>query len=356
MSQKVIDLLPGKVKKATGEVGIEIEMEGENLSLYGNTMYWRQEADNSLRGESMEYVLHKPVKRELVSETLIDLQKDLPHAVFNPSDRCGVHIHINYQQNTLDQVINAACLWLILEDVLVKWCGEDREGNLFCLRGKDADYQIQQLIHTNVNKDFVMFSNNEMRYAAQNLCSINKYGSIEYRSLRTPKNLAIIQDWVNILLSIKDAAVQFRNAKEIVEQFSAGSPVDFARRILGPQLEMVQCKGMKDMLYQGIRRIQDIAYADNLLQPMEKPKKDFNPFAKEWVIVDDFAPKPVLKKKLQEVHISHLRLLNEKEIEARDRYNIDPSMANLEAFDAVWKERKEYKKALEHAGYDLGGF
>ena len=148
----ILEMLLSPGHAVAGEIGIEIEMEGQMLPHIGSNT-WRSEADGSLRGESIEYVLKKPVAREQVAKVLTQLQDMLAKdgAVLEPSNRCGVHVHVNAQQYTFLQVMNIVVLYLMFEDILTKFCGQHREGNYFCLRARDAGRFVEQLIATMKN-------------------------------------------------------------------------------------------------------------------------------------------------------------------------------------------------------------
>ena len=124
---KIIEMYP--LRETDGEVGIEVEVEGQNLGFVERSNTWNVVGDGSLRGESAEYILRQPVHRKDIHEALAELQELIRHATIRTSDRAGVHVHINCQQLTFMQVINFASLYLIFEDILIKFCGEAREGN-----------------------------------------------------------------------------------------------------------------------------------------------------------------------------------------------------------------------------------
>ena len=142
-----------------------------------------------------------------------------------PSDRCGVHVHINMQQMTKKQVLNFAILYYILEDVLINYCGNDREGNLFCLRAKDAEFIIKmlQVFAQRINSagHFGRLIYPEYKYSALNFSALPKFGSLEFRSLKTPANVTKIEEWIKILLCVKDASLTFDNPPDICEVFSS---------------------------------------------------------------------------------------------------------------------------------------
>lgn len=243
-----------------GEVGIELEVEGTNLpdAIQG----WNKVADGSLRGESCEYVLKQPVAREDVKKYLQRITKAYKDskAKINFSNRTSTHIHINVQSFGFLHLFNMITIYLTLEELLVKFCGETREGNLFCLRAKDAEYLTISL-ETIINaRNWGALSTNSLRYAAMNVAAVPKYGSLEFRAMKGTDDMALIEDWANILLAIKDAATQFASPVNIVETLSAEGEENFLNMVLGQYAERVHCKGMAEMIMEGVRSAQDLAY------------------------------------------------------------------------------------------------
>ena len=85
------------------EIGIEVEVEGNNL--IQELSYWHVKGDGSLRGEGIEYVTKNPIKEELVKHRLNYLYNLLnDRSNLELSDRCGVHIHVNCQHLEMDKV------------------------------------------------------------------------------------------------------------------------------------------------------------------------------------------------------------------------------------------------------------
>jgi len=132
---KSIIQIMGYLDHVDGEVGIEIEVEGENLS-QRLAKYWRVERDGSLRGgEAAEYVLIAPLKREEYKKALDYLAAAMKKrgAKIENSGRAGVHVHLNFQDVAARNVANMVCLYMMYEDALTNFCGDGRTGNLFCL-------------------------------------------------------------------------------------------------------------------------------------------------------------------------------------------------------------------------------
>lgn len=280
---KVFEYFPTIARVTDREVGIEVEMEGENLPTGTPITGWRQESDGSLRGNSCEFVLARPVHRDQVKRSLNILHKALKGsgAKLAKTDRCGVHVHVNVQDLEFQQLINFVLLYLAFEEILVKYCGEDREGNLFCLRATDADYILAELLKSKKKSTLSNISNDTFRYASVNLAALAKYGSVEFRSLKTPDDVNSIDDWVSLLLAVKDFSLTFNDSKEIVEGFSRNGEIPFAKKVFGSLFTKIKCDNFGEMLRNGVRRIQDIAYAETVSAYVPKKKLTYAEIAIE---------------------------------------------------------------------------
>jgi hypothetical protein len=246
-----------------GEVGIEIEVEGHGLNIRG-TEHWRVEYDGSLRGEGVEYVLSEPVKRGLVPRVLKEWSKHLKNAEILDTGRAGIHVHINVQELTKKQVVQFITLYLVMEPFLMRWCGDSRSGNLFCLSASDAP-DLLRLIRSTIQRDSWHRRGNEVRYAAVNIASIPQYGSLEFRAMRSTPDIRAIRQWVEILLHIKDISQEFASPQQIIEQSSEVGMEEFFDRVLGDFMEF----DLGSMI-EGVRCAQFVAYAKDFDAPDEE--------------------------------------------------------------------------------------
>ena len=253
-------------------IGLEVEMEGEGLMGLG-VNGWKKDGDGSLRGHGVEFILDHPLSEKDAYKAVDSLYKNFKlFGKIKPSNRCGVHVHVNCQWMEIEQVFNYITLYLILEDLIIKWCGEDREGNLFCLRAKDAEWLIYNLIRDKGAGIFSETTNKRMyKYAAINVAAIYYYGSLEFRSLRTPSSPKPIKDMISLLLRIRDKALEVKEGKDFISACSARGETEWAREILGPHFNMLRCEGMEYMIMDGVRRIQALAYTS--LKDISPPKR-----------------------------------------------------------------------------------
>lgn len=250
-------------RAVAGDIGVEIEVEGTNIPI--TEKYWSNEEDGSLKGESREFVLRKPSTLREVKTALEYL-----NALYNSNDtkvddsvRAGVHIHINCQKLTMTQLYNFMVIYLILENILVKWCGNYRQGNLFCLRACDAEYLLEEIsaAANDKKKMYVQrFKTDNLRYASMNVKALGDYGSLEFRAMRGTRDLDLIYKWAETLLGLREFACSFDNPQAIIEMFSMTGPSGFAREALGANAAMFNCPNHDKLVWDGMRNAQDIAY------------------------------------------------------------------------------------------------
>lgn len=262
-----------------GDVGIEVEVEGTNIPIISNDT-WNTTHDGSLRSglEGVEYVLRSP-------KSLVDAKKALDmiskaykrnNAQILDSIYAGVHIHVNVQKLTVRQLYTYMTAYYILEEVLVSFCGPTREGNHFCLRGKDAEFGPLEVSRAAREKRLQILSNEDLRYGSMNPCSLFRYGSLEFRAMRSTTDFDAILKWAELLVNLRDRSITFNSPLDIVEFMSGDGATNFARQMLGENYRLFSSiPDFEDKIYNGARMAQQIAYAADW---SEKRDVVVNPF------------------------------------------------------------------------------
>ena len=179
--------LPAHVKRrfnVPNEIGIEIELEGQNFGRV-NQDIWNKHQDGSLRRGGIELIFREPQKVgdvKGIMEAWADINKN---AIIYPSIRTSTHIHLNMCQHTLLDLYKFLTFYYMVEDMLITSQGKDRESNLFCLSLADTEAFFEKIIQGIFTEDFLLnIAHSDTRYGALNLCALNKFGSIEFRFLK----------------------------------------------------------------------------------------------------------------------------------------------------------------------------
>lgn len=302
-----------RAPKAGDFYGIEIECEGRNVNWGGGDENllnnWRPERDGSLRdfhGPPQEWVFNGPVKYK-ASKARIDQLFDYfdkRKAKIVCSNRTSVHVHFNVGDKTAYQVVNLFILFTILEDLMDRYCGEDRDGNLFCLSSRRAEEQINWMMNAVFKtRSFTSFRN-DFRYCSLNMASVNKFGSIEFRGMRGLDNRQDLHDWFDIVQEFCEyGCYKMHNPVDLIQEISYKTPVGFVKEVFSDRSFKLLTEGLdedviNDSIYEGLRLVQMMCYkiGTEFDQVRLRGKDFWNSFAE-----DDEDPKPeVDPKKIQQ--------------------------------------------------------
>lgn len=265
------------LRPTEGEWGVEIEVEGSDLPQQFRGREWRVEHDGSLKAEeAFEYVTPKPLSKAGVRASLDVLEAAYVKcgSEVDESVRAGVHVHMNVQQFTAKEVFTFATLYFIMEELLVKYCGENREGNLFCLRSQDAEYQLFAIQEAVETKNWANIKTDNLRYASLNFQSLFKYGSLEFRSMRSTRNLDLIYQWVEILEELRDSSLKFKSPVDVMMSFSGEGEEAFLKRTFPTKWKLLTFPDYERSIRKACRRVQMLAYTidwDNIGKPSNNP-------------------------------------------------------------------------------------
>jgi len=252
----------GLIKKE-GDLGIEVEVEGDSLPNRG-LVYWRVEKDGSLRGESAEYVLREPLTVGAAEDAIAELEAAYRdhESVVHDSIRAGVHVHVNVQELEVQQLGSFITTYLILEEMLVKWCGKSREGNLFCLRCSDAEATLDKFCEAFRTRNYRMLFDDDIRYSSINLKALCEYGSVEFRSMRGTRELDKILLWAKMLKGLRDFAKEFETPLDVVDAFLL-DPQKFLGEALADFCEDFWYDGCIAACNKGVRYANDFAHCSD---------------------------------------------------------------------------------------------
>lgn len=256
----------GLRNRQEGKFGVEIEVEGKRLPTTElHPRYWRVDHDGSLKAaEAFEYVTPLPMSLEGIRKALDDLERvyKAKKSVVDESIRAGIHVHLNVQDYYPEELWTFVTTYYCLEDLLVHWCGPSREGNHFCLRSCDSEFSLFAIAEAIKGKNLKGLNTDNLRYAALNPCSLFKYGSLEFRSMRGTRDLDAVFTWVKLIDDLEKGAKQFKTPDRVIHAMSAGGSRGFVEQVLGDSAKLfTNVKNIDEILKNSMRRTQMIAFA-----------------------------------------------------------------------------------------------
>jgi len=261
--------------------GIEIEMEGSSLPR--EVLGFETKKDGSLRGESYEYVFNHPKSLENSVKLLNNMETRLLEcqSIVNYSFRTSTHVHMNVSDMETNHILNIIYLYLLLEDVFVKYAGRSREGNRFCLRLKDAEGFLDALLyHFKYEDNLFELRQENLKYASVNIAALRQYGSLEFRALAGTHSVEKIKPWLEALQNLRTFASEFENPLEIYNKYVENSNNLFGlvQKIFEKNLPLFEYKNMhQDVLINASLSISiPFELQLKIKKEEDKPKKEEN--------------------------------------------------------------------------------
>ena len=245
-------------------IGIEIELEGvlrpgrgfEGILPATLEQYWVAHEDGSLHDNGCEFTLRIPLFGEDLRKALHGMMAfAATQKTWKASLRTGIHIHLDARDLTRHQLLGLLGYYILFEPAIYSWIGAGRHANNFCVPwykyegSLDQGERILRLMRkfaegANVSQESILHECDEFhRYAGLNLKSLAEFGSMEFRHLETAINYDLVKDWINIIMSLKKAALEApESTATIIHEVDRRGVVESMRRIFGHRIatEMMQ--------------------------------------------------------------------------------------------------------------------
>lgn len=219
--------------------GVEVEVEG--ASLPRAVKGFAVKHDGSLRG-GKEYVFDSPKNLSEATRLLTLLEKELTTAPSKPefSFRTSVHAHVNVTDLTIKEFQRVLYTLLLFEPAFLRFSGEGRRHNRFCLSSSDADGYLLDTVKLFGDKEagafaeqLLYFSDDNHKYSAINLACVKNFGTIELRTMRGTCDAVLLSTYLEVLDSIRSWAIRQKSVRSIYEKLTDGDAYGLCFEILG---------------------------------------------------------------------------------------------------------------------------
>lgn len=265
-------------------VGLEIELEGlgsivpsAHASLQEGGL-WTVTDDQSLRNGGKEFIMMErgtgqPLMGADIIRALdqfkvfIDAQEAANKGPVE-STRTSIHVHIDARDLEIDELKRFMLLYYTFEDILFRWVGGERRASQYCRPAathQDVVYRAASLISSASNSGINLDLGN--KYDALNFLSLRNLGTIEIRMMRATWDVAIIKQWLNLLLLLRTACKdETLEVDEFPELASANGMEDFLTSIFKDHAGVLLQHATAVDILQGVRLAQEILVLSNALK------------------------------------------------------------------------------------------
>lgn len=228
--------------------GVELEFEGTNITdadlVNMSRAGWSGKPDGSLREGGWEWVHTVPLIDDDLAQSIYYAMDLAARRNYLVSLRTGLHTHINVRDMTLSQYTLMLLIYALIEPAIYKYAGHDRDENVNCLpwySAADGEFYVSNIYNYGNPARFPQTLRTEARYSGLNLSATFRFGSVEWRHMRTSLNPMDVLEWISINHRVKEASLRLNSEAfhaEIVHWFMA-NPRRGLEDILQEQMQLL---------------------------------------------------------------------------------------------------------------------
>ena len=230
-------------------LGLEFEYEGVYGPLDNNDphwSFWEMHRDDSLKDHGQEFTFRVPLFGIDAYNAIQWLMDQAQKNKYKCSSRCGIHVHLDVREMETSQWVGFVILYTILEPILFNWIGDNRENSIYCLPFYKADESLREACacvraalddDTKDTSTILRTAKNFARYAALNLQALAKFGSVEFRHLKTTHDFERVHNWINMIMCLRTATERFPTSDGAILALAQRLPAEeFLRLVFGEKL------------------------------------------------------------------------------------------------------------------------
>lgn len=178
------------------EAGINVAVEGYN---HTTRDHWKLVTDSSLRGNDTFELVSPVLQGESGLQELQKVCWVLEYCDVKVNDSCGLHIHMDAADFTLDTWKNLAITYKNLESVIDAFMPGSRRDNYYCKSlSRISATSIQQA--QSISDLQTAFGNN--RYHKLNLEAYSRHRTVEFRQHSGSTNFTKMENWIRFVANM----------------------------------------------------------------------------------------------------------------------------------------------------------
>ncbi len=192
------------LKSKMNESGLEYRFEGYN---HTTRAHWKFVTDSSISGTNGRELVSPPLQGDNGLQQLRKACKALRLSKAKINQSCGLHVHIDANDYTLENFKLLILNWLKLENEIDKIMPNSRResNNRFCKTNNKPNIKQKIRNAQSLNQISNIFGT---RYVKMNLESYQRHGTIEFRHHSGSCNYTKIKNWILICSRLVEASKQ----------------------------------------------------------------------------------------------------------------------------------------------------
>lgn len=258
-------------------IGLEFEFENVSARALESKKavekilpFYHLTKDDSLRNNGLEFVFREPMFGKDAVSAVHELCQWAQEQGYVSSKRTGIHVHLDVRDVEPSQLVGMLLMYAIYEPAIYNWIGDARDENIFCLPWYQAEggvIEVTRVIQaattttSETEKNLLKEETKRVsRYAGLNLNALHKYGSIEWRHLKTTADASRIIAWINICQMFKAGVGSLPTSDgAILRSVLDMGPRKFAYSVFGPTFKHIDYPSMEqDVMDLGVPTAQEL--------------------------------------------------------------------------------------------------
>lgn len=240
-------------------VGLELEIENfnEENERYFPGVEFTEDGSlrNSDRGMGIEAIT-LPLQTKYVRNFLEEFFSRYEISNSNYSERCSVHVHVNVNDMSYEQLASLCLVYQTVEDLLFSYVDSERANSIFCVPWNQCNlnYSIADKLIEYLKTGVDPFRNWQ-KYSALNLIPVMSQGSVEFRHLEGTCDVGKIMGWVSLLSCMMKYVVEtpLQNVKEnIIRMNTVSNYHDWLTSVFGKYTNLLRSDSFEKKLSRGV--------------------------------------------------------------------------------------------------------
>ena len=216
--------------RSVGELfGIEIEVESVYIPDDLSESIWNCIEDGSLRNSGVEFVSRPVTYADAMAGIDRFYEWDERHS-YQHTLRTSTHVHYNVLGFETAELHSALVAYSIVEPLLFRVCGHEREENIYCVPWYRAK---QGHLTAGLGDESVRDMQLSCKYSALYLEPVTRFGTVEFRGAPVFEDALELKFWIDLIRAVMTNGPKMGEAADVLELYDRRGADWFVHEVFG---------------------------------------------------------------------------------------------------------------------------